>query len=221
MYASFNRVMFEKFFLFLNRIHHISQDHRMVWIGGSLKDHLLWSAGHTSFNGAQNTIGFLGWEHTLLSHVELHNHQHAQVLRLRAALNPFFAQPVFVLGFPWPMCRTLRLALLNFMRFTSAHHSSLSRHPFPPVCWPRHKACHHQACWGRALSYSVLLTKMLNSSSSNTSPWGTPLVMALHLDIKPLTTTPWVQPSSQFLVHWVVRPSSLGQFIRSCCIDPD
>lgn len=125
------------------------------------------------------------------------------------------------LGLSWPMCRTLCLALLNFMRFTSAHHSCLSRHPFPPVCWPRHKACcHHQACWGCTLSYSVLLTKMLNSSSTNTSPWGTLLVTGLHLDIKPLTATPWVQPSSQFLVH-VVRPSSIGQFIWSCCIDPD
>lgn len=50
-----------------------------------------------------------------------------QVLFLRAVLNPFSAQPVFVFGIAWPWCRTLHMDLLHFMRLTQTHHSSLSR----------------------------------------------------------------------------------------------
>ncbi|XP_075025338.1 NAD-dependent protein deacetylase sirtuin-7 isoform X2 [Calonectris borealis] len=69
-------------------------------------------------------VGFLGCKRTLPGHAELVINQHPQVLLLRAALNPFSTQPVIVLG---PMCRTLHLASLNFMRFARAHLSSLSR----------------------------------------------------------------------------------------------
>jgi len=55
-------------------------------------------AGHADFDAAQDTVGFLGCEHTLAGHAELLINQHPQVLLLRAALNPFSAQPVFVLG---------------------------------------------------------------------------------------------------------------------------
>ena len=48
-------------------------------------------AGHASSEAAQDMVGLLG-------HVELLINQHPQVLLLRAALNPFSAQPVFVLG---------------------------------------------------------------------------------------------------------------------------
>ena len=51
---------------------------------------------------------------------------------------------------------------------------------------------------------SMLLMKVLNSTRPNTNPWGTPLVTDLHLDIEPLTTTLWLQPSSQFLMHRIV-----------------
>lgn len=62
--------------------------------------------------------------------------------------------------------------------------------------------------------------KMLNSTSPNTSPWDIPLVTGLHWLIELLTTTFWVQPSSQLLICWVVHPSN--QYLsslntRMCC----
>jgi len=48
---------------------------------------------------------------------------------------------------------------------------------------------------------SMSLIKMLESTGSKTDPWGTPLVSDLHLDIEPLTTTLWLQPSNLFLIH--------------------
>ncbi|KAK4831140.1 hypothetical protein QYF61_015443 [Mycteria americana] len=62
------------------------------------ENHLPRPAGHTSFDAAQDTVGFLGCKGTLSGHVELLINQYPQVLLLRAALNPFSAQPVFVLG---------------------------------------------------------------------------------------------------------------------------
>ena len=47
---------------------------------------------------AHGMVGFLCCKHTLLGQVELLIHQHPTVLLLRAALHPFSAQPVPVLG---------------------------------------------------------------------------------------------------------------------------
>ena len=44
-------------------------------------------AGHTSFDAAQDMVVLLSCECTLPGHVELLNHQHLQVLLLRAALS--------------------------------------------------------------------------------------------------------------------------------------
>jgi len=62
------------------------------------QNHLSRPAGHAAFDAAEDTVGFLGCEHTLSGHVELLVNQHPQVLLLRAALSPFSAQPVFVLA---------------------------------------------------------------------------------------------------------------------------
>ena len=48
-------------------------------------EYILQPAGHSAFDAAQDTVGFLGCERTLLGHVELLVNQHPQVL-LRAAL---------------------------------------------------------------------------------------------------------------------------------------
>ena len=54
---------------------------------------------HAAGDAAQGTVGLLGCQCPLLSHAELLINQHPQVLLLlTAALNPFPAQPVFVLG---------------------------------------------------------------------------------------------------------------------------
>ncbi|KAK4827673.1 hypothetical protein QYF61_020484 [Mycteria americana] len=58
-------------------------------------------------------IGFLGSKCTLLGHVELLINQHPQVLLLRAALNPFSAHPVFVLGVALTHVQDLALGLVE------------------------------------------------------------------------------------------------------------
>ena len=55
------------------------------------------SVGHGSFDAAaQDTVGFLCCEGTLLAHVQLPIHQYSQVFFSRAALNPFIPQLVLV-----------------------------------------------------------------------------------------------------------------------------
>ena len=61
------------------------------------QNHLQWTADHASIYAAQDMIGFLGFERTLLGHVQFLVNQHLQV-HLRVALNPFSTQPVFALG---------------------------------------------------------------------------------------------------------------------------
>ncbi|KAK4827196.1 hypothetical protein QYF61_015224 [Mycteria americana] len=54
-------------------------------------------AGHASFDAAQDTVGLLGCECTLLAPVQLFVHQYPQVLFHRAALNHIIPQPVLEL----------------------------------------------------------------------------------------------------------------------------
>ena len=62
------------------------------------QNHLPRPAGHAAFDAAQDMVlSNVGCKCTLLGHVELLVSQHPQVPLLRAALNPFSAQPVFVL----------------------------------------------------------------------------------------------------------------------------
>ena len=69
-------------------------------------------AGYAAFDAAQDTAGFLGCECTLPGHVELLVNQHTQAL-LRAALNPFSAQPVFMLGIASTHVQVLVLGLVE------------------------------------------------------------------------------------------------------------
>ena len=59
---------------------------------------LLQPAGHAAFDAAQDTVGSLGCEGTLLAHVQLPIHQYPQVLFSRAVLNPFILQFVLLMG---------------------------------------------------------------------------------------------------------------------------
>ncbi|KAK4823325.1 LOW QUALITY PROTEIN: hypothetical protein QYF61_000927 [Mycteria americana] len=90
------------------------------------QNHLPRPAGHTSFDAAQDTVGLLGCERTLRTHVQLFIHQYPQVLFRRAALNHIIPQPVLKPRIT-PTQVTLHLASLNLMRFTQAHFSSLSK----------------------------------------------------------------------------------------------
>ncbi|KAK4827472.1 hypothetical protein QYF61_018708 [Mycteria americana] len=71
------------------------------------------AAVHASFDAAQDTVGWLGCKHTLPGHVELLINQHPQVLLLRVALNPFSAQPMFLLGIASTHVKDLALGLVE------------------------------------------------------------------------------------------------------------
>ncbi|KAK4813629.1 hypothetical protein QYF61_014389, partial [Mycteria americana] len=75
----------------------------------------------------RDTVGLLGCERTLSAHAQFFVHQYPQVLFRRAALKHIIPQPVSKPRIAPTRCRTLHLALLNLMRFTQAHFSSLSR----------------------------------------------------------------------------------------------
>ena len=57
------------------------------------QDHLPHSAGHASFNAAQDLIGFLGCEDTLLAHIQLATHRYPQVLFGRVAFQKLPGHP--------------------------------------------------------------------------------------------------------------------------------
>ena len=66
------------------------------------QDHLLQPAGRASFGGAQDAVGFLGCEGTLLAHIQITIHQYPQVCFARAVFNPFIPQLVLIVGLPRP-----------------------------------------------------------------------------------------------------------------------
>ena len=70
-------------------------------------------AGHTSLEAAQDTVGFLGCECTLLAHVQFFIQQYPQVLLGRAALNPFIPSPVLILGVAPTHVQDLALGLVE------------------------------------------------------------------------------------------------------------
>ena len=106
------------------------------------------------------------------------------------------------------MCRTLHLALWNFMIFPQEHFSkpvSVSldgTHPSGVSTAPHSLVSPSNLLRVHSTAPFMSSIKMLNSASPNTNPWGMLLVTGLPLDIKPLTTSLWVWPSSQFLIHW-------------------
>ena len=55
-------------------------------------------SGHPSSYAAQDTVGFLGCEHTLLALAQLFIHQNPQVLLIRLVLDEFFSQSVLIYG---------------------------------------------------------------------------------------------------------------------------
>lgn len=63
--------------------------------GGGGKNPLSWPAGHTAGDAAQDAVGILGCQCTLLGHIQFFIHP---VLLLRVALNPFIPRPLWALG---------------------------------------------------------------------------------------------------------------------------
>lgn len=94
---------------------------------------------------------FLGYHCLLPGYVELFVHQRPQVLFSRASLNPFSAQPVFLLGIVPTQVQSLAPGLVNevYTGPPQAWQGPSGWHPFPPMCW---QACTPwwcwQTCWG-------------------------------------------------------------------------
>lgn len=95
-------------------------------------------ACHTAFDTAQDVVGFLGYLCIFLAHIELPAHQHYESLLPRAALDPFLAQPVFVVQILPVLGRTLQLKLFSFMWFAQ---TCLSSCEGPSGCYPIPAAC--------------------------------------------------------------------------------
>ncbi|KAK4810611.1 hypothetical protein QYF61_007348 [Mycteria americana] len=110
------------------------------------QNHLPRPAGHTSFDAAQDTVGFLGCECTLLAHVQLFIHQYPQVLLCRAALNPFIAQAVLIPGVALTQVQDLALGLvepheIHMGPLLELAQVPLDGIPVPQACQPHHSAC--------------------------------------------------------------------------------
>ncbi|PKU43223.1 hypothetical protein llap_6461 [Limosa lapponica baueri] len=71
------------------------------------------SAGHASFDAAQDMVGFLGCKHTLLAHTQLFIYRYSQILLLRAALNVFIPQPVLIPGLSLTQVQDPPLCLID------------------------------------------------------------------------------------------------------------
>ena len=83
----------------------------------------------SAFDAAHNTIGLLGYEHTLPGHVELLVNQHPQVVLLRVSPNPFSDHPVSVLGIALTHVQDLAHGLVEL-------HEVLTGPPLKPVKGP-------------------------------------------------------------------------------------
>jgi len=77
------------------------------------QNHLPRHAGHTSFDAAHGTVGLLSCKSTLPGHDEFLMNQHPQLLFLRAALNSFSAQSVYVLRSALSHVQNLALGLVK------------------------------------------------------------------------------------------------------------
>ncbi|KAK4825361.1 hypothetical protein QYF61_026880 [Mycteria americana] len=77
------------------------------------QNHLPRPAGHAAFDAAQDRVGLLGCEHTLLGHVQLFIYQYSQILLCRAALNHIIPQPVLILGIAPTQVQDLALGFVE------------------------------------------------------------------------------------------------------------
>lgn len=65
------------------------------------------------FDAAQDTVGLLGCEGTLLAHVQLPIHQYPRIFFGRELLNPFIPQPVLVLDVTLTQAEDLALGFVE------------------------------------------------------------------------------------------------------------
>lgn len=77
------------------------------------QEHLPHPLGHTSFEAAQDSVGFLGCEVTLLAHVQLTMHQYPQALIGRAVLHPYISQLAMIVGVARTQVQHLALLIVR------------------------------------------------------------------------------------------------------------
>ena len=159
------------------------------------QNHLSRPVGHASLDAAQDTVGLLGCEHTLLSHVELLISWHPQVLLLRAALNPFSTQPVFVLGIASTQVQDLALGLVQLHEVRTGPPLKAVQVPLggipclQPVDHTTQLGVVGRLAEGAPSPTVHVASKDVTSAGPNTEPRGTPLVTGLHLDMELLTAS--------------------------------
>jgi len=121
------------------------------------QDHLLPASNHTPFDGAQDTVCFLGCKGTLLIHVQLTIPQYPQVIFSRAVLCSFIPQLVLIMVVANPGASPCKTSWCSPRPTAQACLSLSGWHPIPLACQLHHKAwCHLQTCWGCTQSHWVV-----------------------------------------------------------------
>lgn len=90
--------------------------------------HILWPAGNTTVNTAQEVLDLLYCNFSVLGQGQLVVHQGPPLSSSADLLFSWMTPRVFrCMELSLPRCKTLHFPLLNFMRFLPAHFSSLVR----------------------------------------------------------------------------------------------
>jgi len=132
------------------------------------QNHLPRPAGHAAFDAAQDTVGCLGCERTLLAHVQLFIQQYPRVLGM-AAFNPFVSQPVLITGVASTHVQDLTLGLSGSYRpISQVCPGPCGWHRVLLVCQLHHSAWCQSADLLKVhlILLSKSLMKMLNSTRS-------------------------------------------------------
>lgn len=88
------------------------------------QDHLPHPAGHISFDADQYTVGFLGYDSTLLAPIQLAIHMYYQVIFSRDVLHPYIPQLVLIVDVATTRVQDL---VLGFVESCDAHLGPLLR----------------------------------------------------------------------------------------------
>ena len=162
------------------------------------QNHLPLPAGHSAWDAAQDVVGLLGCERTLVCHAELLVNQHSQVLLSRATLSPLIPQPVLIVGAAPIQVHNLALGLVK-------PHQTRTGPLLQPVQVPlngilsfwcincTHSAwCDPQTCWGCTWSCYVIdenikqhwsQYSLLRDTTCHQSPFGHRAIDYYPLDV--------------------------------------
>ncbi|KAK4811312.1 LOW QUALITY PROTEIN: hypothetical protein QYF61_024448 [Mycteria americana] len=164
-------------------------------------------AGHASFDAAQDTVGLLGCERTLPAHVQLFIHQYPQVLFRRAALNHIIPQPVLIPGVA--PTQDPALGLVEPHEVHMGPLLQLVQAPLDGILSLRRVNYTTQLgviCKLPEGALDLAVNVIDENIEQHWSQYGPLRDITCHrppsgLDIESLTTTLWMQPSNQFLIH--------------------